>query len=345
MDSYLNTTLRNIAWFKKAHDTNELDIKPPFQRNPVWVTRQKSYLIDSILNGFPIPEIYMQETISDRGEARYIVVDGQQRIRSVIEFIEGEFTLDAKDSPEWADMSFDDLSSEEKRRIFEYNFVIRILPPMLEVELRGIFQRINKNTVALNQQELRQATYWGPFIKLMNRISDKSIWPELGVFSANDVRRMLDVEFISELTIAMLHGFQNKKQNLDKYYQVYEQDFEEETEVEERFTIILREIHRILPDITTTRWRKKSDFYTLFLVFNGHIECLPFNRATREQARESLVIFSEQLTEFTKAEKLSDFNFLEDVIRYSSGTRATTDIGERRRRHQSLDNFLQAIWC
>ena len=66
MENYLNTTLRNISWFKSAHDRKELDIKPPFQRNPVWVTRQKSYLIDTILNKFPIPEIYMQETVDEK---------------------------------------------------------------------------------------------------------------------------------------------------------------------------------------------------------------------------------------------------------------------------------------
>ena len=57
--NYLNTTNRNIAWFKGAFDRNELDMKPPFQRNPVWVTRQKSFLMDTILNQYPIPEIYM----------------------------------------------------------------------------------------------------------------------------------------------------------------------------------------------------------------------------------------------------------------------------------------------
>jgi hypothetical protein len=45
MHTYLNTTLRNIAWFLKTHKDGELDMKPPFQRNPVWVTRQKSYLL------------------------------------------------------------------------------------------------------------------------------------------------------------------------------------------------------------------------------------------------------------------------------------------------------------
>ena len=59
MKNYLNTTTYNISWFKKASDAGELEMSPPFQRNPVWTDRQKSFLIDSILNGYPIPEIYM----------------------------------------------------------------------------------------------------------------------------------------------------------------------------------------------------------------------------------------------------------------------------------------------
>ena len=67
MSKFLNTTNRTIAWFKQAHDNDELVMKPPFQRNPVWTYPQKSYLIDSILNGFPIPEIYMQEFVDESG--------------------------------------------------------------------------------------------------------------------------------------------------------------------------------------------------------------------------------------------------------------------------------------
>lgn len=125
MNNFLETTIQNIAWFNQRHLAGELDMKPPFQRNPVWVDKQKSYLIDTILSGFPIPEIYMQETISSKGDSKYIVVDGQQRIRSVLEFIDGKFVMDSKDSPAFADLSFDDLTIEQKKSFFQYKFVIR----------------------------------------------------------------------------------------------------------------------------------------------------------------------------------------------------------------------------
>src|SRR3954451_13806764 len=99
---------------------------------------------------------------------------------------------------------------------------------MEDDDTRKIFARLNRNVVALNEQELRNATYWGPFITAIQSMADDdSFWAESGIFSANDHRRMLDHEYISELSIAYLHGPQNKKDRLDHYYQLYEEAFEE----------------------------------------------------------------------------------------------------------------------
>jgi uncharacterized protein with ParB-like and HNH nuclease domain len=226
MTKFLETTTRTVSWFKKANSNNELQMKPPFQRNPVWTTPQKSYLIDSILNGFPIPELYMQQTVDEQGNEQHIVVDGQQRIRACLEFIEGVFPINEEETPSWGNMAFDDLSESDKKKIYGYKFIVRVLPDIPDEEIRAIFQRINKNVVALNAQELRQATYWGPFIKAMQEVSNYAYWSASGIFTPLDIRRMLDVEFISELAIAVLHGHQNKKETIDYYYRQYEEEFE-----------------------------------------------------------------------------------------------------------------------
>lgn len=101
MSKFLNTTTQTIVWFKKKNESGELQMKPPFQRNPVWTHPQKSYLIDSILNGFPVPEIYMQEYVDETGSEKHIIIDGQQRIRTCLEFIEGNFEIKADESPTW----------------------------------------------------------------------------------------------------------------------------------------------------------------------------------------------------------------------------------------------------
>ncbi|WP_461657472.1 DUF262 domain-containing protein, partial [Methylorubrum aminovorans] len=201
-ENFLHTTHRTITWFDKAFSSEDLVLAAPFQRNAVWTKVQKSYLIDTILNALPIPELYMQDVVGDSGEEVHIVVDGQQRIRAVLDYLHGEFSLDGDDvGKQWRGRKFEELTSEEKKSIYNYKFVVRILPPTLkEEDIRGIFARLNKNVVTLTDQELRNATYWGPFIKSVQYIADAdTFWSNSGIFSANDHRRMLDHEFISEL--------------------------------------------------------------------------------------------------------------------------------------------------
>ena len=343
MENFLNTTLRNIAWFNQVRDNNELEVKPPFQRNPVWVNRQKSYLIDTILNKYPIPEIYMQETVDENGKAKYIIVDGQQRIRSVLDFISGLFSIDETDSPQFEGAYFKDLTAIQKKEVYQYNFGVRIVPNISDKELRAIFQRLNKNVVALNKQELRQATYSGPFIKVMNQISDKEAFSKIGLFTPNDIRRMLDVEFVSELTIALLNGIQNKKDKLEYYYQIYEETDPNVLEIREHFDVILGEILKILPDIQKTRWRKKTDFYSLFLVFGNHIDDLPLDKEGRTCAMDLLIEFGENITKRMKISP-DEKDFSEEVEKYAKGMRATSDYSSRVYRNEALEEVLQSVF-
>ncbi|MEP7212539.1 MAG: DUF262 domain-containing protein [Acidobacteriota bacterium] len=345
MNNYLNTTSQNIGWFHKAHISGELDMSPPFQRKPVWVTKQKSFLIDTILHGFPIPEIYMQETVDAKGESKHIAVDGQQRIRSVLEFIASEFVMDPSDSPKFADMQFEDLSVGQKKAIFQYKFVIRSLPDIPETDLREVFRRINTNVVALNSQELRQAIYWGPFIETMNEISDQLVWGQIGLFTPNDIRRMLDVEYVSELVVGLLHGYQNKKTTLDKYYQLYEEEFDEQEFVVETLDSVVGEILQILPDIRKTRWSKKSDFYTLFLVFAEHRRSLPLTALARGAAREMLEKFANSIDEIGKSQESAKAKYPQNVRNYSKAViRAASDLGSRKSRAVALEEELGRIW-
>src|SRR5687768_4644739 len=110
MSKYLHTTHRDISWLKQAEELHQLEMRPPFQRNPVWTERQKGFLIDTILNGYPIPEIYMQDITNEGGEKKFVVVDGQQRITACLEFVYGNVVIDPKDSPSFGDLTFDDLT-------------------------------------------------------------------------------------------------------------------------------------------------------------------------------------------------------------------------------------------
>lgn len=344
MQRYLNTTQHSVVWFKKTFDEGDLVIKPPFQRNPVWSLRQQSALIDTILLEYPIPEIYMQEVTDNEGNQKHILVDGQQRIRTIISFVSGEFELE-EESPSWAGLSFEDLSTLDRKKIFEYNFVVRLLPEMPDEEVRMIFQRLNKNTMTLNAQELRHATYWGPFIKLMEEISDFEFWSNAGIFSANDRRRMLDVEFISELAVAVLNGLQNKKKNLETYYQQYETNFEDTEKIKNIFVNITGEIDQILPSITKTRWKKKSDFYTLFMKFAKHIEKIPLPADKRNTATQLLNTFGTLVDNVIREEVPKGTDVSQSALDYVKNVvRSASDLGNRRERERVITEVLAEVF-
>jgi hypothetical protein len=121
---------------------------------------------------------------NEEGDERHIVVDGQQRIRAVVDFVQGTYSLEGDEvTKKWRDLSFEELGAEEKKAVFGYKFVVRILPAMEEEGIRKIFSRLNRNVVALNDQELRNATYWGPFIKAIQYMADEDpFWAESGYF-------------------------------------------------------------------------------------------------------------------------------------------------------------------
>jgi hypothetical protein len=343
-DNFLHTTHRTVTWFRKAFQNGELTLSPPFQRNAVWTNVQKSFLIDTVLNGLPIPELYMQDVGTETGEEEHIVVDGQQRIRAILDFTQGNLSLEGADvARSWRGMKFDDLSVDQKKAVFGYKFVVRILPSELkEEEIRRIFARINKNTVALTDQEIRNATYWGPFIKAIQFIADEDpFWASSGLFSANDHRRMIDQEYISELAAAYLHGAQNKKDKLDQYYQLYEEEFEDRDKLVSVFGQVTSEIGRLLPRLSGTRWRKKSDFYTLFSELAKRESLIPRDEAEIASVRARILELGSRVDSILQLEESAWGNQDPDVISYARNVaRAASDRGSRVARSIAFSHFV-----
>lgn len=345
-DNFLHTTHRTVSWFRKTHEAGELQLAAPFQRNPVWTDAQKAYLIDTILNGLPIPELYMQDVGNEEGDETHIVVDGQQRIRAVLDFLQGSYELNGDDiTRKWRGLNFEALPADDKKTVFGYKFVVRILPAMEEDALRKIFARLNRNVVSLNEQELRNATYWGPFIRAIQYMADDDpFWADSGIFSANDHRRMIDHEFISELAIAHLHGPQNKKDKLDHYYQLYEESFEDYGRLVQSFRTTTGEISQLLYPLNGTRWRKKSDFYTLFLCVAARANELPWAADRRDAIRHRLTEFGERIDALARLEGIEDGDQDADVIAYTRAVaRAASDRGNRVARADAFNHFVLDI--
>ncbi|MFN0052461.1 MAG: DUF262 domain-containing protein [Planctomycetales bacterium] len=299
---------QTISWFKDRFNEGTLSIKPPYQRRPVWTIRQKSHLIETVLLGLPIPEIYIHVTIDDEGKSNYAVVDGQQRIRTILQFFGAD--LDASEQEynnfslekisresEYYDLRFGDLSAGQRQHFFGYRLAVREITQASDDDVRDVFVRLNKFLTKLNDQELRNAIYSGPFLQLADALAQDEYWAENGIVSPAIIRRMGDIEFVSELLIGTIDGPQSgKAQVIDEYYQRFEDcddEFPGQREIRRRFLGALRVIELVLPDIKETRWRNRTDFYSLFVAMT-HL----LRTSTVSEADESISAFRRKLDHF-----------------------------------------------
>jgi hypothetical protein len=352
-----HSSSQNIGWLRDRYIEGTLIIKPPFQRKPVWAARQKCYLVESILMGLPVPEIYIQQTVPVEGNTRYAVVDGQQRVRTVLQFIGSEidpeqqdynrFVLDKLDvtSP-WSNMSFEDLASEKKREFLQYHFSTRLLDTDSDEEVRDMFKRLNKYLTPLNAQELRNAMYCGPFVSLVERLGDDDYWVENKIISTAQIRRMGDLEFVSELLIGVLHGPQGGSGKIvDAYYEQYE-DFDDEFPEQKRavrlFEKTKKTVKKVLPDIRPTRWSNKTDFYTLFVALAQLLR-------TNDLKEDNVSALSEKLRSFAEEIDLRTSNeeavVSREAINYVRNVRkGANDKSRRGERHVSLTKIIKEFF-
>ncbi|MDO4239550.1 DUF262 domain-containing protein [Micrococcus sp.] len=196
-----------------------LELSPKFQRRPVWTSSAKSYFIDSILRGFPVPPIHIR-LYRSRGGAMREIIDGQQRLRAVFDYIEDKFSLSSTVSSDWSGKRFSDLSEDEQERIQMYKFHAFQYDLISDAQVLEIFSRMNTYSVRLSSQELRHGRYFGEFKSTIDTIARDHLefWRRFRIFSENSIARMQEVEFTAELAIMMMDGFQDKKKSIDAFY-------------------------------------------------------------------------------------------------------------------------------
>lgn len=267
-----------VSWAKGK----TLILSPSFQRRSVWPKGAKSFLVDTIVRGLPIPIIFLrdQKTDLETLEPKREVVDGQQRIRTVLAFIgpklvknfdpnRDDFTIKKAHNKDLAGKAFKDLSSEVKQSILDYQFSVHVLPSSVDDrEVLQIFARMNATGLKLNSQELRNAAYFGEFKTSMYAISAEQLprWRRWRLFTEAQISRMSEVEITSEFAQLMMKGIVGKTQkSIDNIYKDYEEQWPERSEVERRFRYCMDELDEGLgADLANTAFRNRSAFHGLF---------------------------------------------------------------------------------
>ena len=276
----------SVKEMKAMEERGELDLTPEFQRRDVWSEKARSYLIDTIIRGKPIPKVYIRtQENPDTGKIIQQVVDGQQRLDTVLSFLQDGFKINKVHNPDLGGKRFSQLDKSIQKEIEYYEFTCDFLLDASDPEVWDIFARLNKYPVKINDQELRNSQYFGEFKTTVYEMALQfnTFWIENKIFSAKQISRMNEAEFVSELFIAMSSGTKAKsKPIIDKAYEDWDESFPHRTALKRRFTQTMDLIGAILENSTQEySFRRVPLFYTLFCAVYHMQYGLPFLRSKR----------------------------------------------------------------
>ncbi|MDO4822083.1 MAG: DUF262 domain-containing protein [Rothia sp. (in: high G+C Gram-positive bacteria)] len=356
---------KTIAEFNEMFHNKNLVLQPEYQRKVVWSQAAQVSLIETILLGFPIPEIYLSYETTAEGRSIASVVDGQQRLTSILNFISGKFSLENMETSEsdvdfqkeFEGKKFSDLDDETKKEFWKYRLPIRRLSDVSDDEIRKVFARVNRVNMVLTSQEIKNALYPGPFQDFLKDCSNHKITESSGLFSGARRNRGGDLEFFAESFGACIFGLVNKKHDFDARYDTLSREFDfKYSENADSYIKLLDYLDENVDWTGRTRWSNIIDMYTLIFVTweltsNGQISNLSNNKFKKITNDFQLII---NTSKRDGLESVSDSHIASEYIRnfgenfvveqigeYIEGIRNSSDIGARRKRANSLQAWIE----
>ena len=350
---------QDVSWFLDLDSTEQLDLNPSYQRKSVWGIKDRRFFLDTIFRGFPCPPIYLHKTIRD-GKSVYAVVDGKQRLETILLFRDNKIALpsdfgDARlDGKKWKQIKDDDeLAAAFLNYVFPVEFVE--LPFNDAAYVNDVFDRLNRNSKILNPQELRHAKYSGWFINLVEDEVYDSLWQSTKVRTNARAKRMLDVQFVSELLLIVITksiwGF--SQEQLDGLYATYDDINDFDTDNEWRFKPLIEEDFRY--EIKTlkdqvTGFLNGNEIVREFLTDTKHLYSLwgylvlsTNNASIPPFAIDKYIAFINEYREIESSPNpMASGSWDDNVYNYYDASRgATTEEPQRKKRHEMLEEIMR----
>ncbi len=273
----LTPTLMTIAEYCGQMASNAIVVNRDYQRSPKrWPPAARAFLIDSILQGYPIPKVILaQQTDLKTKTTVKEIVDGQQRSMAIRDFFEDQLRITG-DSP-YAGKTFSDLEAQEQQSFLTYPLGVDVFTGADDNAIRQTFRRMNSYTVPLNKQEQRYATHQGLFKWFI--FDQTGLYAEMfkrvGVFGEKQISAMQDGLLLTELAAALVDGIKTSSNpKLDKFYRDRDTSFPEQEMIEQAlqraFDLVLK-----MPDIHGSSLMKPHQFYTLTLAAAHSSKAVP----------------------------------------------------------------------
>lgn len=269
-----------------------------YQRRKVWGIKDNIRLIETILLELVIPEIFIWDCDTDplTGKTLTHIVDGQQRINAVFEFIQDKFKLQNKYliSDEikklYGNLTFSQLPDDIKKKIWTYEISVVNLNSNFSLdEIKNMFYRLNLTDYSLNEQEKRNSMD-SAFGKAAESLADLDFWIKYKIFSPRDIRRMGDVEYCSSILLLCREGIidQTKQDTLDQIYADFVDEYIDKDKDIEKVCAAMAVINELATNETESFLSKKVQMFTLFALAFDFID----NRITiTEEIKQYFVQF------------------------------------------------------
>lgn len=313
-----------------------LNVSPWYQRRSVWKNPQKAYLINTLFERKPIPSIYVRHVI-DLDDERSVkeIVDGQQRVRSIIEYRDGVF---AAKHPAHGNkyVRYTDLTRGQKEHFLSSKLSVGYLIGADDPDVIEIFGRINSIAKTLNPQEKRNAQFSGEFKQFaLNRAVELlPFWRGAKIFSDTDISRMLEVQAVSDIIYNMLGGLKDfSAAALTKTYEEYDESFMFADEIMERWNRVSQLLVGQEPSLVS------GSIFSTYQIFHSLFVYLDRTRSKKwTQAAVKRLISEADLT----IRSLEDQDQLSDAERTLLAAFQGGNL-HRIRARRSRDQFLESL--
>lgn len=346
--------LQTITWLLNLRRFGQLDLEPPYQRKSVWSKKERERFLDTIVRNYPSPAIFLHVTYSSDGSPEYHVVDGKQRLTTILEFVDNRLRLASDfgdvrlDGKRWKDLeSFPSI----RKSFWNYKLTVEEIDDVAEPVVREVFERLNRNSRKLEPQEMRHARFDGWLISFLESEVDRSGWKNLRLWTTARAKRMYDVQVLSELAAVVIDrrpaGFDQGY--LDALYAKYDDvEIDEDNDFDaDEFRSRFEQANGVLSEMEesngciTEHARSMVNLYPLWCLIVLNSDQLPeTDRLAKAYSTFMSAVMEMRAKDLTdpSGERGSDDG---EVRRYINNmTGASTEEPQRVERYSALKNFV-----
>jgi hypothetical protein len=257
----------SIAELREQMEGKTIVANHSYQRAAgLWPRSAKSYFIDTIVNDYPFQSVYIHEYVN-KGTKRIKkdIVDGQQRLTTIFEYISDEFSLGTS-MKSYPGKKFSQLPDDVQDSILSYAIPVITISQSDSNEILEMFRRMNAFMVPLNPAEKRHSQFGGEFKWFINRLADEfsPLFNAFGTLTEKQIVRMGDTELITDFSDIVDRGIQNRQPAaFSNLYKKYDESFQNEDEFFEKIYGALDFIRTELGEIAGTYANRGYVLYSL----------------------------------------------------------------------------------